>query len=193
MEKRLSKTLTEEIINIQACLSLSKNCHSMFFGKNLWKSLKSTSVKKHTCLLFVMKQFCHAALNTSNSFIAFSSLLKNTVQEEFVLYGNQLNELPWKSVQQFHYNARFCWMEFRLLFKIYLKESKLFIKATETCTICCPLNQLLYTRSFNPWNIVLKEILFNKVAGFTPSTQSQKHISQIFFKGFDQKFRRIKS
>ena len=55
-----------------------------------------------------MKQFFDAALNTSNSFIAFSSLLKNTVQEEFVLYGNQLNELPWKSVQQFHYNARFC-------------------------------------------------------------------------------------
>ena len=125
----------------KACLSLSKNCHSMFFCKNLWKSLKSTSDKKHTCLLFVMKQFFHAALNTSNSFVAFSSLLKNTVQKEFVLYRNQLNELPRKSIEQFHYNARFCWMEFSiiLLFKIYLKESKLFMKATETCTICCPL------------------------------------------------------
>ena len=80
----------------------------MFFCKNLRKSLKSTSVKKHTCLLFVMKQFFDAALNTSNSFIAFSSLLKNTLQEEVVLYRNQLNELPWKSVEQFHYNARFC-------------------------------------------------------------------------------------
>ena len=38
--------------------------------------------------------------------------------------------------------------------------------------------------------IVVNEIFFKKVARFMPATLLEKHLSHIFFKYFDQRFRR---